>query len=106
MTIWLIMDSTNTVINVLDDKPAPIDPALTKIDQRAAPLGAWAGWRLGADGWSPPSQQEEQDAVNQILGLSSDKIVEVMSVLNKTQAFVTATSTMTAPSSAPATAKS
>jgi hypothetical protein len=58
MTIWVILDTTNTVINVVDDQNGTV-PVMhyvvgqTQLDIKTCPHDVWCGHRLVGNHWIP-----------------------------------------------------
>jgi len=55
MTVWAILDTTNTIVNIVDDVygTVPVQTYVTgqtQIDYSTLPEGVWAGWQRQADG--------------------------------------------------------
>lgn len=86
--IWLILDSTQTVINVFDDHLGPfkLQAGQTQIAQDKSNIGVWSGHQLSPDGtWLSPDQVLAQDPakplIDQIKALPADKQAEVVAAL-------------------------
>lgn len=89
--ICLILDNTQTVINVFDDHLGAfkLQAGQTQIAQDKSNIGVWAGHLLTADGtWLSPDQVIAQDParplIDQIKALPADKQAEVMAALTVT----------------------
>lgn len=93
MTTWLILDETQTVINVVSDlggkAPLVIDPGQTAVDIKKAPQ-AGLGFQLTADGEWFSSETLPPDPVKQIRAqidaLPADKKTELLNEMQSASA--------------------
>lgn len=76
MTVWAILDTTNTIINVVDDLGSSASifqyiPGQVQVDMKTLPLGVWAGFQLVNGTWLAPQLDPTPSILSQLASLSS-----------------------------------
>lgn len=101
MTIWAILDTTNTIINVVDDIGGTV-PVMQytvgqrQLDLKTLPPSATTGAQLQPDGsWSALGQYATQNIIDQLTALSTLQLVSVLNAVSVSAPMIAAKLTMT-----------